>query len=263
MPETILNQGDIPFYPEGAAVVIGGSGGIGRQICLRLAEHGANVALTYRSNARLAEEVADEILAQGCQSFAASLDLSDEASVASYFDEVHKQFGRIHTVIVATGADISMHYVGQVEPEEWRSVIDGDLSGFFYVCKAALPLLREGGGGSIVAMTSSGNIRHPQCDILSTAPKAGIEALVRGIAREEGRFGIRANSVALGVIEVGLFHRLTEQVSTEFVSAMKSNAALNRLGTAREAADAAVFLSCSSSSFISGACLAVDGGFSV
>ena len=263
MPKSILNQGDLPFYPEGAAVVIGGSGGIGRQICLRLAEHGADVALTYRTNAKLAQEVADDILAQGCQSFTASLDLSDEASVVSYFNEVHKQFGRIHTVIAATGADISMHYVGQVNTEEWQSVIDGDLNGFFYVCKAALPFLREGGGGSIVAMTSAGNIRHPQRDILSTAPKAGMEALVRGIAREEGRYSIRANSVALGVIDIGLFHRLSEQVSTEFVDAMKSNAALNRFGTAREAADAAVFLSCSSSSFISGTSLAVDGGFSV
>jgi NAD(P)-dependent dehydrogenase (short-subunit alcohol dehydrogenase family) len=112
-------------------------------------------------------------------------------------------------------------------------------------------------------MSTAGMERHPPKDILSVVPKAGIEALVRGVAREEGRFGIRANSVGLGVIDAGLFHRLEERVTPEFVQAMKSNTALRRFGTAREAADAAVFLASSVSGFITGQRLTVDGGYAV
>jgi len=125
-----------------------------------------------------------------------------------------------------------------------------------------VPYLRQG-GGSIVAMTSAGLKRHPQKDILSVVPKAGLEALLRGIAREEGRFGIRANSIALGVIDTGLFHRLTERVTPAFVESMQRNTALGRFGTPEEAADLAIFLASSRSSFVTGQSIALDGGFSV
>jgi NAD(P)-dependent dehydrogenase (short-subunit alcohol dehydrogenase family) len=97
---------------------------------------------------------------------------------------------------------------------------------------------------------------------LSTVPKAGVEALIRAVAREEGRFGIRANAVALGVVDAGHFHRVEEQLTPEFVAAIKRNTAVRRLGTAREAADAVVFLASSASSYTTGQSLAVDGGYS-
>jgi NAD(P)-dependent dehydrogenase (short-subunit alcohol dehydrogenase family) len=112
-------------------------------------------------------------------------------------------------------------------------------------------------------MTSAGLMRHPQRDILSTAPKAAIEALVRGLAREEGRYGVRANTVALGVIDAGLFHRLEERLPPGFADAMRKNTALRRFGTAREAADAAVFLASSVAGFITGHSLVIDGGYAV
>ena len=86
---------------------------------------------------------------------------------------------------------------------------------------------------------------------------------MRGVAREEGRYGIRANSVALGVIDGGLFKRLEPQVTPAFVDAMKKNTALRRFGTVREAADAAVFLASSVSGYITGVSLTVDGGYAV
>lgn len=94
-------------------------------------------------------------------------------------------------------------------------------------------------------------------------PKAGIEAIIRGLAREEGRHGVRANAVALGVVEAGHFHRVEQELSPEFVEAMKRNTALRRLGTAREAADAVVFLASAASSYTTGQSLTVDGGYSV
>jgi NAD(P)-dependent dehydrogenase (short-subunit alcohol dehydrogenase family) len=100
--------------------------------------------------------------------------------------------------------------------------------------------------------------------VLSVAPKAAIEALVRGIASEEGRFGIRANSVALGVIEAGIFLRLEGvDFDPEWVEAARNNTALKRFGTAEEVANAVVFLASARASYVTGQMLVLDGGYSI
>jgi NAD(P)-dependent dehydrogenase (short-subunit alcohol dehydrogenase family) len=250
-------------FPSGAALVIGGSGGLGQAICVSLAEQGCNVALSYRSNAQAAQETVAALQALGVQAQAFALQLSEREQVATAVQAVHQQFGRIHTVFFASGADISMVHVAHIDPDEWQRTMAGDLDGFFHVIKACLPLMRSDGGGSIVAITTAGNVRHPPMDILSTVPKAGIEALIRGIAREEGRYQIRANSVAPGIVDGGLFLRLKEQVKPEFVEAMRRNTALRRFGTAQEVAKVAVFLASDAAAYVTGQQLAVDGGYSV
>lgn len=262
MTQEVIKAGDGRHFPDGAAIVIGGSGGIGQACCARLAEHGSDVALTYRSNRAKADEAIALVERAGRKGHAMTVDLVDAEAVAAFCDDVATRFGGIHTVVFAAGADISMSFVGGIDPAEWQRTIDGDLNGFYHVVRGALPHLRKQ-GGSIVAMTSAGIVRHPPRDILSTVPKAGIEAMVRGIAREEGRNGVRANSIALGVIDAGLFHRLTERLPEGFVDAMKKNTALRRFGTAREAADAAVYLASSIGSFVTGHSLVLDGGYAV
>jgi 3-oxoacyl-[acyl-carrier protein] reductase len=249
-------------FPAGAAAVVGGSGGIGREICLRLAEHGSAVALTYRANADAAHAAVDDVQAAGREALAARLDLADEPGVERFFADVAERFGAVHTVIYAIGADIPMVHATQIEAADWRRTIDCDLTGFYHVVRAAIPHLRAA-AGSLVAISSAGLVRHPPRDILSTVPKAGIEALVRGIAREEGRYGVRANAVALGVVEAGHFHRVAADLEPKFIEAMRNNTAIRRLGTAREAADAVVFLASSASSYTTGCSLTVDGGYSV
>ena len=250
-------------FGHGVAVVIGGSGGLGQAICLELARQGCNVALSYRNNVQAAQAVVASLQALGVQAHAFALQLSEREQVAAALQAVHQQFGRIHTVVFASGADISMVHVANIDPDEWQRTMAGDLDGFFYVVKASLPLMRADGGGSFVAITSAGIVRHPPMDILSTVPKAGIEALVRGIAREEGRYQIRANSVAPGIVDGGLFLRLKEQVKPEFVDAMRRNTALRRFGTAEEVAKVAVFLASDAAAYVTGQQLAVDGGYSV
>jgi NAD(P)-dependent dehydrogenase (short-subunit alcohol dehydrogenase family) len=250
-------------FGQGVAVVIGGSGGLGQAICLELARRGCNVALSYRNNVQAAQAVVASLQALGVQAHAFAVQLSEREQVAAALQAVHQQFGRIHTVVFASGADISMVHVANIDPDEWQRTMAGDLDGFFHVVKASLPLMRADGGGSFVAITSAGIVRHPPMDILSTVPKAGIEALVRGIAREEGRYQIRANSVAPGIVDGGLFLRLKEQVKPEFVDAMRRNTALRRFGTAEEVAKVAVFLASDAAAYVTGQQLAVDGGYSV
>jgi 3-oxoacyl-[acyl-carrier protein] reductase len=127
--------------------------------------------------------------------------------------------------VFAAGTDIPMAYVETIEDVDWSRTLDGELGGFYHVVRAALPLMRER-GGSFVAVTSAGIHRHPPRDVLSTVPKAGVEALIRAVAREEGRHGIRANAVALGVVDAGHFHKVTGELTPEFLEAIKRNTAL-------------------------------------
>jgi len=250
-------------YPSGVAVVIGGSGGIGKGICLALAAHGAQVALSYRSSAQAAQQTVCEIEQLGQTAEAFSLELSSQEQVQTALTEIKNRYHCIHTLIFAAGADITMTFVGNIDHAEWHRTINNELNGFFHVIKAVLPMMRQTGGGSIVAITTAGLDRHPPLDILSTAPKAGIEALVRGIAREEGRYNIRANCVAPGVVDGGLFDRLKPQVKPEFIEAMKRNTALKRFGTIEEVAGVAAFLTTPAAAYVTGQHLCVDGGYSV
>ena len=256
----------VEFYAEfpadGVAIVIGGSGGIGRSVCLRLASCGCDVALTYRSNEQKARDVAEMIEKTGRRADIQPLDITDAAAVEFYYRDIVARYERIHTLIVATGADIRMDYLYNIGVEEWRDTIVNDLVGFFNAVKLALPHLRQGGGGSIVALSSAAMVRHSPMDILSTGPKGGIESVVRAVAREEGRYNIRANSVGLGAIDTGLMDRVWAHLPPKAAEVMRTGAPLRRIGKAEEAADAIVFLASNRSAFTTGQRLVIDGGFS-
>lgn len=251
-------------FPDGVAVVFGGSGGIGSAICEKLASQGADVALTCFGQTEKAKEVASRVRGFGRRASVHKVDVTSDAGVAAFFAEVKATFGRVHTIVHAVGSSIGQPYIGQVTPEEWRRVMDADVNGFFSVVHAGLPLLREG-GGSFVYISSAGLARYPTGDILSVAPKGAIEQLLRGIAKEEGRFGVRANSVALGVIEAGMFPRLvaSKDLSPEWLEAARRNIALRRFGTAEEVAESVCFLASSRAAYVTGQRLMLDGGYSV
>jgi NAD(P)-dependent dehydrogenase (short-subunit alcohol dehydrogenase family) len=249
-------------FLDGVALVAGGSGGIGRAICERLARAGSRVALTFRRGREAAEETAAAVRALGVEAEIHGLDLADGDAVAAAVERVAAR-GPIHTVVHAVGSDFRMSYISQVSPAEWSAVVHADVDGFFHLVRATLPHLRRS-RGAIVAVTSAGLVRYPARDILSVAPKAAIEAVVRGVAREEGRYGVRANSVAVGVVDAGIFRRLAKtDLSPAWVEAAGRNAALGRLGTAAEVAEAVAFLASQRASFITGQSLAVDGGYGV
>lgn len=248
-------------FPDGVALVAGGSGGIGRSICLGLARAGCDVVLTCRQRRDRADETAAAIRALGRRAEVIAVALDDEAAVAAAVAAIAEP---IHTVVHAVGSDIRMRLIAELPADEWRAAVHGDADGFFHLVRATLPRLKAT-RGSIVAITSAGLERFPARDILSVAPKAAIEAVVQGVAREEGRFGIRANSVAVGVVEAGIFHRLSSgsDLPPPWIEAAKRNTALRRLGSADEVADAVVFLASARASYVTGQRLVVDGGYTV
>lgn len=251
------------FPDEGVAVVIGGSGGIGRATCARLAAMGCDVALTYRSNEATARDASAIIEGHGRRAETTALDITDADATKAYLAGIAERHGRIHTVVVATGANMRMAYVADIPVQEFQDTIRNDLFSFFNVIHAAIPHLRAGGGGAIVALSSAAMVHFSPMDVLSIGPKGGIESVVRAIAREEGRNGIRANSVALGVIDAGLMDRLWDGLSPEFERKMRTGNALKRIGSAEEAADAVTFLASARASYITGQRLVLDGGYSI
>lgn len=245
------------------AVVVGGSGGVGAAAVQALARTGLDVVVTYRNQAERAQEGVNAIVAAGRRGWSVQLDVSQPSEVQALFEEVPQRYGPLGAVVYAVGASIEQPLIGEVTSSQWTSVMDADANGFFHVVSSALPGLRET-CGALVAVTSAGLFRYPPGDILSVAPKASIEALVRGVAREEGRFGVRANCVALGVIETGMFLRLQERVLNDaWLEAARRNTPLGRWGSAEEVADAVTFLVSKKAAFITGQTLRVDGGYSI
>ena len=251
-------------FPEGVALVVGGSGGIGSAIARGFAAADVTLGITYRHNKEAADAVADEIRNGGGTCSVHQVTLGDLESVKACIEELVDEHGQIHTIAHAAGTHIDQPYVSRVTPEQWRNTMDWDVNGFFHVAHAALPHLRES-HGSIVFVSSAGLKRFPPGDVLSVAPKGAIEALIRGIAREEGRSGVRANNVAVGVVDAGMFPKLVErgELSQEWIDAATRNTPLRRFGKPSEIADAAVFLASSRARYITGQTLFVDGGYTL
>lgn len=251
------------FFPAGAVLVFGGSGGIGRSVAQGFADAGSDVAIGFHSKTDAAGALAAEIEATGRKASVHRADVRERTQVEAAFAEAVAAHGRIHTVVWAAGPLVDQVMLGETTHEQWRRAIDIEVHGFFNSVQAALPHFRAQGGGSFVTLGSAGQMRWPEKDGLSVAPKASNESLVRGIAREEGRNGIRANSVLVGVIEAGMFLELTEQgvFGPDWVAEVQKGLALKRWGRPEEIAHAAVFLASSRAAYVTGQQINVSGGY--
>ena len=248
-------------FPEGAAVVFGGSGGLGSGVVNLLADSGVNVAFTYLTNEKAAKENLKSIESKGVDGLIEKVDLLNLEETTSFANKAKQKFSRIHSVIFATGPFLHILPIMDANPEDVYSTIDTDVKGFYHVLKATVPILREGGGGSITALTTAAIHKYISTDGLSSVPKAGVQHLCTAIAREEGANGIRANCVAVGLIAVGLSQEI-ESPPGGILDQWMQQVPLNRAGDPDELFQVVVFLASENAGYISGQSIPVDGGYS-
>lgn len=248
-------------FPEGVALVFGGSGGLGSGVVDLLSKCGTNVAFTYLNNKEAAEVNIAKVEANGQKASASSVDLLDVSKVEEFVNAAKDEFGRVHSVVFATGPFLHILPILDADPEDVYKTLDTDIKGFYHVLRAVVPVLREGGGGSITALTTAAIHKYISTDALSSVPKSGVQHLCTAIAREEGHNGIRANCVAVGLIAVGLSQEI-DSPPGGILDQWMQQVALGRPGAPEELFDTVVFLASENAGYISGQSLPVDGGYS-
>jgi len=253
--------GDFAKQP-GAALVTGGTGAIGAAVTTMLARRGSRVVFTYRGNAEAAAALSAELAEIGAESESRQLDLTDADAAVATLDAVEERFGGIHTIVYASGPFVPMVYLSRVSPQQFREQVEADAIAFYNLVQPAIERLRRT-RGSIVAVATTALSRAIVRDGLSVGPKGAVEGVVRTLAVEEGRFGVRANVVGVGMTSVGMAAELL--ASGEFGEggeAAMASVPLRRFGRAEDVAEAVCFLASDRASFISGQTLNVDGGYS-
>jgi len=228
------------------ALVTGGSRGIGRAIAVELARGGAAVVVGYRSGADEAEAVAAEIGGRAVQA-----DVSSAEDAARLVEEA----GDVDILVNNAGLTRD-GLLARMSDDDWRTVIDTNLSSVFYTCRAVTRPMMKKRAGSIVNVSSIVGVHGNWGQTNYAASKAGIIGFTKSLARELGSRGVRANVVAPGYIQTAL----TEVLPDEAREAMLTNTPLGRLGEPADVAGAVRFLCSDEAAFVTGEVLLVDGG---
>lgn len=238
------------------ALVTGASGGIGQAVARELARRGWGVALHYWKNEASARRLEEEILAQGGSARRYQADLTDPAQVEALFAAAEEDFGFLEGLVNNAGTAWKGLFT-DMTLEDWRQVLDSDLTSVFLCCRRALPPMIRRKRGSIVNVSSMWGQVGASCEAAYSAAKAGVIGLTKALAKEEGPSGIRVNCLAPGVVRTPM----NGDLSLEDLAALREETPLERIGSPEEIAQAAAFLL--ENTFVTGQVLGVNGGLVV
>ena len=241
-------------FTDRVALVTGGASGIGRAVATQLAELGAKVVIADR-NAEGADAVVQDLGA--ARAMAVTVNVADPDSANAMVDAVTEHFGRLDILVHSAGVGIERGFL-ETTPEEWRRLIDIDLSGTFYCAQAAARKMVAQRYGRIVSLSSTAGLRGGTGRAAYGAAKAGVVGLTKVMAVELAPYGVTANALAPGAIETELVARMH---SDETRRVYRAGIPMDRYGTPEETAFTAVFLASEQASYVTGHVLGVDGGF--
>lgn len=239
-----------------AALVTGGASGIGREIATQLAARGAAVAVAD-INKDQAVAVAGSLADGGRRAVAFEVDVTDADGVTAMVKDAAASLGGLHILVHSAGIGVERSFL-ETTPEEWRRVIEVDLTGTFLCGQAAAREMVKGGYGRIVNLSSAAGVLGGTGRAAYGAAKGGVISLTRVMAVELAPYGITVNALTPGAIETELVARMHSAKTREVYTKATP---LDRYGTPSETAWAALFLASEQASYVTGHMLAVDGGF--
>jgi 3-oxoacyl-[acyl-carrier protein] reductase len=244
---------------EGRVVLVtGGSRGLGRAISLGCAREGASVFVGYRRREREALECVDRARELGAvHAEAVALDVREPRTVEDAVRRVTDGAGRLDGLVTSAGI-VADGWLATLPSEQWDDVVRTNLSGTMHAIKACLRPMMAQKAGAIVALASVAGLKASPGQAAYAASKGGILAMVRTVAVEAARHGVRVNALAPGLFDAGM----VKATPRERLAATIAHIPLGRLGTDEELARAALFLLSDDASYVTGQTLVVDGGLS-
>ena len=243
------------------AAVTGGASGIGEATARRFGAEGAQVAIADR-DAERGEWLAEELHRQGIEALFVTSQIEREEAAAAFLKRTVERFGHIDVLVNNAGIRLYQTVV-EASAESWETILAVNVKSYAFCAKAAIPAMRQTGGGSIVnvasirAVTAGGNMTQYDTS------KAAVAGLTRGLAMDHAMEGIRVNAVCPGPIYTRFHENRAQEAgktSEEFKKTFARGVMLRRPGTPEEVAAGILFLASDDASFVTGTCLFVDGG---
>ncbi len=238
-----------------AAIVTGGTRGIGRAIVLMLANEGADVAFTYLKSAKVADELVKEIEGLGRKALALQIDVRDFQKSKELVEKVKLTFGRLDILVNNAGITKDKALMLMAK-EDWQEVIDTNLGGTFNVTRNAIVTFLKQKSGNIVNITSVSGIAGMSRQVNYASSKAGIIGFTKSLAKEVAGLGVRVNAVAPGFVETDMVSGLKEEYKNQLTAMIP----LSRFGKVSDVAGVVKFLLSEAASYITGQTIVVDGG---
>lgn len=237
------------------AIVTGGAKGIGAAAVRLLCQRGLRVAIHYHTSEEKALALSSFLVSKGYDAFPVRADVTDPRQVENMVQTVISRCGSLDVLVNNAGVD-HWQLFDTVTDEQWRQVIDADLTGVFHCCRAALPQMLRQKYGRIVNVASVWGQVGASCEAVYSAAKAGVIGLTKALAKETALSGITVNCVSPGAIATDMMKRFTEAETAAFCEEIP----MGRLGTPEEAAQAIAFFASEEASYVTGQVLGVNGG---
>lgn len=237
------------------AFVTGGSRGLGRALCLRLAAHGANVAFNFASDRGGADETLAGIRDLGVSGEALQVSVTDAAALSGAVREIESKIAPLDILVNNAGVSQPLP-VALLEERDWDHVLQINLKGYYLAARAVLPGFIRRKCGVILNIGSLAGLRLIEAPVHYSASKAGAKGLTEALCKEVARYGIRVNCLAPGLLEDGVGNALPQHRLKDYVE----HVAMRRVGRLDEVAEFAAFLVSERNTYMTGATIVMDGG---